>query len=69
MYRRAYGFGLFSTVFGVFWFAGSALMGFLYDLNVIYLVIFSVGVQLIALPLFWIARHSDAPMASESVSG
>ena len=29
--RRAYGFGAFSLAFGIFWFAGSAVMGLLYD--------------------------------------
>jgi hypothetical protein len=59
--RRAYGYGLFSTLFGVFWFAGSALMGFLYDVNVGYLVAFSVACQLIALPIFWLAWRSPDP--------
>jgi MFS family permease len=54
--RRAYGYGLFHTVFGVFWFAGSVLMGVLYDRSPLALVVFSVGVQLAALPLFALAR-------------
>ena len=58
--RRAYGYGLFHTCFGVFWFAGSAAMGLLYDQNPVYLVIFSVAVQVAALPLFVIARARAA---------
>lgn len=54
--RRAYGFGMFATVFGIFWFAGSALMGLLYDHGVGGLVVFSVVVQLVALPVF-VAVH------------
>ena len=59
--RRAYGFGMFAIVFGVFWFAGSATMGFLYDRDVAFLVAFSVALQLIALPLFFLARRASSP--------
>jgi MFS family permease len=47
--RRGSAYGLFNAVFGIAWFAGSALMGFLYDQSVLWLVIFSVFVQLISL--------------------
>ncbi len=53
--RRATAFGLFHTVFGVCWFAGSALMGILYDRSLFGVVLFSVAAQVAALPLFWIA--------------
>jgi MFS family permease len=56
-HRRAYGFGLFATAFGLFWFAGSAVMGFLYDADAAYLVVFSVAAQLLALPLFMLSRR------------
>ena len=59
--RRAYGFGLFATIFGVFWFAGSAVMGALYDRSELALVIFSVVVQLAAIPLFFAARRAPDP--------
>jgi len=50
--RRATGFGLFNTGFGLFWLLGSALMGFLYDFSLGALVAFSVTVQLLAIPFF-----------------
>jgi MFS family permease len=50
--KRGTGFGLFDTVFGLAWFAGSWLMGILYDHSIIGLVLFSVLVQLLAVPLF-----------------
>ena len=62
--RRAYGFGMFAVVFGIFWFAGSATMGFLYDRDVAYLVVFSVVLQLIALPIFYLARRAPSPAAT-----
>jgi MFS family permease len=59
--RRAYGFGTFSLAFGIAWFAGSALMGILYDQAVTWLVIFSMAASLLALPFFWLARaNADA---------
>ncbi len=50
--RRATAFGLFHTAFGVLWFAGSALMGVLYERSLPAIAVFSVAVQLAALPLF-----------------
>ena len=56
--RRATGYGLFHTGFGLFWFLGSALMGVLYDLSLGALIGFSVLAQLAAIPLFvWISRE------------
>jgi MFS family permease len=57
-HRRAYGFGLFASAFGLFWFAGSAAMGFLYDVDAAYLVVFSVAAQFLALPLFVLSRRA-----------
>ncbi len=54
--RRGAGYGTYHTTFGICWFAGSALMGFLYDQSVIALVIFSVAAQLIAVPVFLMGR-------------
>jgi MFS family permease len=50
--RRATGFGLFNAGFGLLWFLGSALMGFLYDFSLGALVAFSVTAQLLAIPFF-----------------
>ncbi|MGQ9688148.1 MAG: MFS transporter [Desulfobaccales bacterium] len=49
--RRATGFGVFHTAFGLLWFLGSAIMGLLYDVSLIGLAAFSVFAQLLALPL------------------
>jgi len=46
--RRASAYGVFDTVFGVFWFAGSAIMGLLYDRSILDLVWFSVASQAVA---------------------
>jgi predicted MFS family arabinose efflux permease len=54
--KRSTAFGIFDTAFGVTWFAGSAAMGLLYEKSVIALVIFSVALQLAALPFFILAR-------------
>ena len=42
-------------------FVGSALMGLLYDHSLLALVVFSVVVQLLAVPLFWIAKQQGYP--------
>jgi MFS family permease len=50
--RRASAFGLFNTGYGILWFAGSAVIGLLYDFSVVAVAVFSAGVQVISLPLF-----------------
>lgn len=50
--RRASGYGIFQTIFGLFWLLGRVLMGVLYDVSLWGLVAFSVTIQLLAIPLF-----------------
>jgi MFS-type transporter involved in bile tolerance (Atg22 family) len=56
--RRATGFGLFHMAFGVAWFAGSALMGILYQRDVRALVAFAVAIQVLAIPLAVLANSA-----------
>jgi MFS family permease len=51
--RRATGYGIFNTGFGLFWFLGSALMGILYDFSLGSLIFFSVVIQLGSIPIFF----------------
>lgn len=50
--RRASAFGISQSVFGLFWLLGSVLMGILYEYSLGSLIIFSVIVQLCAIPFF-----------------
>jgi MFS family permease len=49
--RRSTAFGVFDTGFGISWFAGSAIMGLLYDRSLPAVVAFSVAAQILALPV------------------
>jgi len=55
--KRSTAFGVFDTIFGVAWFAGSAGMGWLYDQSISGLIVFSVLLQLAALPFFLFAKR------------
>src|SRR5213079_3686596 len=48
MNKRGSAFGAFNGVYGVAWFAGSVLMGVLYDYSIMALVVFGVALQAIA---------------------
>ncbi len=54
--RRGTAFGFFNAGYGLFWFAGSALMGVLYDASPTALVVFSVAAQLLAVPVLLALR-------------
>jgi MFS family permease len=57
MNKRGTAFGAFNAAYGVVWFAGSVVMGVLYDYSLIALVIFGVVAQLGAAVLFvWLRR-------------
>jgi predicted MFS family arabinose efflux permease len=57
--KRSTGFGLFYAIFGVGWFAGSALMGYLYDKSIPALIAFSIFAQLAAVPVFIWGRSTE----------
>jgi MFS family permease len=54
--RRASAYGLFTAVFGISWFLGSALLGWLYDLSLTGVVAAAVILELAAIPFFAAAR-------------
>jgi hypothetical protein len=60
--RRRGAYGFLNAGFGLFWFAGSAAMGFLYDVSVTALVVFSVAAQLAAVPVLWWLGRSERPI-------
>ena len=56
--KRGTAFGFFDAGFGIAWFLGSAAMGLLYEKSILAVVVFSVLVQLSALPVFLFAKDS-----------
>ncbi|WP_016871932.1 MFS transporter [Fischerella thermalis] len=60
--KRGFAFGIFNTGYGLSWFLGSALMGILYDRSINALVVFSIIIQLVAVPiLVLVNRHVSRP--------
>ena len=55
--KRSTAFGFFDTGYGIAWFLGSAAMGLLYDKSILGVVVFSVVLQLAALPIFFLANR------------
>jgi len=63
--KRGTAFGVFDTGFGVAWFAGSALMGLLYDKSIPGLIAFSVSLQFLALPVLTLAYRNSRSTHSD----
>jgi MFS family permease len=59
--KRGTGYGIFNAGYGICWFAGSALMGILYDISLPALIAFSVLAQLASLPLLISVRKKIKP--------
>jgi predicted MFS family arabinose efflux permease len=62
--RRGTAYGVFNTGYGVFWFAGSALMGVLYDISLPSLIVFSVVAQLAAIPVLLLVSRRKSHLGS-----
>jgi len=52
MKKRGTGYGIFNTVYGVAMFIGAALMGVLYDVSLPLLIGVTIGIELLAVPIF-----------------
>ena len=64
MHRLGFAYGILNTSYGLLWFAGSAIMGVLYDFSINYLVGFSVVAQLASIPILLLTKKqlsSDRP--------
>lgn len=59
--RRATAFGLYDLVFGIAWFGGSVVCGVLLDRSIPALVVFSVLLQLCAIPFFAVGAAKRVP--------
>jgi len=57
--KRSAAFGVFDTGFGIAWFLGSAIMGILYSKSLLAMIIFSIALQIAALPVFIIAINKE----------
>jgi MFS family permease len=67
--RRAAAYGVFNAGYGAAWFAGSALMGALYERSHGALVGFAVMTQLAAIPVLLAVGHRPSPGAQDEVAG
>lgn len=52
--QRAFAYGIFNMVFGILWFAGSALIGWLYEISILWMVIFILSLEVLALPWLYL---------------
>ena len=66
MNKRGSAFGVFNAIFGVAWFAGSAVMGLLYDHSIAALLVFGIGAQVLSAGLFWWLRKRLTPSLSKT---
>jgi len=51
--KRGLAFGIFNSIYGLSWFIGSSIMGFLYEVSILHLVFFSVALELLSFPILY----------------
>jgi len=60
--KRGTAYGIFNTLYGTAWFAGSLVLGWLYAMNLQALILFSVLMQVAALGAFvWLRKSAQSP--------
>jgi hypothetical protein len=65
MNKRGTAYGAFNAVYGLLWFAGSVVMGILYDYSITALVVFGIAAQLIAGVMF-LMLHGKVTAAAKA---
>ncbi len=60
--RRASAYGLFTAGYGIFWFAGSVLIGVLYSFTVPAVVAFSLVAEVAAIPFLYVVTRQQQPL-------
>ncbi len=63
--KRNLAFGLYYAGYGVGWLVGSIVTGLLYDRSMTALIVFSIAMQLLAVPVFALARRTQAQPATQ----
>ena len=61
--RRPSAYGIFTSVYGVFWFVGSAIIGILYGISVPGVVVFCLVTQTASIPIFVLVRKNARPLS------
>lgn len=56
--KRGLAYGLFNAFYGFAWLLGSTIMGFLYAKSIPALIFFSIGLEIISIPLLWRIRRA-----------
>lgn len=56
--KRGFAYGIFNTAYGLSWFIGSALMGLLYGISIVYIGIFVVIMELVSIPVFFLVKKA-----------
>lgn len=51
--KRGFSYGIFNSLYGLSFFLGSGIMGFLYDINKVYLIYFSIFFNFLSLLIFY----------------
>lgn len=56
--NRGFAYGIFNTLYGTAWFAGSAALGLLYDMSINYIFSFVVAIEIIAIFVFSLFKRN-----------
>jgi len=59
--RRGFGYGVFTAVYGLAWLVGGSLIGFLYDMSVHAVIVYTIVTQLLAMAAFGVLALTRSP--------
>ena len=64
--KRGTAYGIFNTAYGLAWFVGSAAMGLMYGVSIVYIGIFVVVMELSSLPVFFLVKKIHPTFARQT---
>lgn len=56
--QRGFAYGIFNTLYGLAWFIGSATIGFLYEISLVYVILFAAIMEVMALSTFFFFKKT-----------
>lgn len=65
--KRGTGYGIFNTAYGLAMLVGSSVMGILYEVSLVWVIVFCVVVEIAAIPLFFYMKKCIAAEKTEGI--
>jgi len=57
--KRGVAYGIFNTIYGISWFLGSAITGYLYEISITYIIYFTILMETLSIVMFFMLKNDQ----------